>query len=94
MQRQLQLHLEPSNRNEVTWLCLAGELSTWPRPEVPAVLLKCLARLSDRPIEFVLPVACPDGPWFDTWPDGLDAIPVHLEIRFALEPGLRTRVEP
>jgi hypothetical protein len=94
MSRQLQLHLEPSRNAERTWFCLTGELSTRTPPRALASLLECLTRISDEPVEFVLPVVYPDGQWFDTWTDTIAAIPVHLEIRFALEPGPRMRVEP
>jgi len=93
MSSQLQLHLKPSRNPEKTWFCLTGELSTCTPPRVLAGLLECLARISDKPVEFVLPVACPDGPWFDTWADTIDAIPVRLELRFALEPGLSARAK-
>ncbi len=94
MSRQLQLHLKPSRNAERTWFCLTGELLTSTPPRVLADLLECLGRISDKPVQFVVPVACLDGRWFDTWTDTIDAIPVHLEIRFALEPGPRTWAEP
>ena len=92
-QLQLQLQLQPSRKPGKTWFCLTGEISTWTSPRVLAGLLECLTTISDKPVEFVLPAACPDGPWFDAWTDTIDATPVRLELRFALEPGLRTRAK-
>jgi hypothetical protein len=93
MSNQLQIHLEPTRNAARTRFSLTGELLTSTPPPVLANLLRCLACISTRPVEFVLPVDCPDGLWFDAWTGTIDAIGVPLELRFALEPGLRTGAE-
>ena len=81
----IQIHVEPSQSNLLTRLRISGEALTQTPPPNFIELVACLASWGGVPIEFVLPVDCPDGRWLDVWINTFDSLP-HADalIRFVL----------